>query len=421
LKFFQKRIYYGWIIVAAAFLCLALTGGLRYAFGVFFTPICKEFGWTRTMTSGVFSLYMVFYAIGAPITGRIVDKYGPKILIMAGACLLGLGMLGCSMISKVWQLYLFYGVLVGLGSAATGWVCLISTVSQWFIKKRGIATGITGAGIGLGSAIFAPLAALLIASFGWRMSYAICGILISAVLIPLGSLMVKSPEDKELYPDGVSGCKKVKVTSPEEVSWEVRDALKTTSYWAIFLTHLLMLFQLQMVIVHLIPYAIDVGIDRMVAAGSLGLLGLISIVGRVGGGWLSDRIGRKIMLATAMTIQGICLFFLPKIITSKALYIFIVVYGISYGCWAPFFAPLTADIFGRTFLGTLWGIITISNGIGGAIGPLFAGWVYDTFASYCPAFIAGSIVSIIASILFVLLVKPMKSSVKVGLEDKIQD
>jgi len=373
------------------------------------------------MTSGVFSLYMVFYAIGAPITGRIVDKYGPKILIMAGACLLGLGMLGCSMISKVWQLYLFYGVLVGLGSAATGWVCLISTVSQWFIKKRGIATGITGAGIGLGSAIFAPLAALLIASFGWRMSYAICGILISAVLIPLGSLMVKSPEDKELYPDGVSGCKKVKVTSPEEVSWEVRDALKTTSYWAIFLTHLLMLFQLQMVIVHLIPYAIDVGIDRMVAAGSLGLLGLISIVGRVGGGWLSDRIGRKIMLATAMTIQGICLFFLPKIITSKALYIFIVVYGISYGCWAPFFAPLTADIFGRTFLGTLWGIITISNGIGGAIGPLFAGWVYDTFASYCPAFIAGSIVSIIASILFVLLVKPMKSSVKVGLEDKIQD
>jgi len=238
LKFFQRKIYYGWIIVAAAFLCLVLTGGLRYAFGVFFTPICKEFGWTRTMTSGVFSLYMAFYAIGAPITGRIVDKYGPKVLIISGACLLGLGMLGCSMTSKIWQLYLFYGVLIGLGSAATGWVCLISTVSQWFIKKRGIVTGITGAGVGLGIAIF---------------------------------------------------------------------------------------------------------------------------------------------------------------------------------------APLTADIFGRTFLGTLWGIITISNGIGGAIGPLFAGWVYDTFASYCPAFITGSIVSIIASILFALLVKPMKSPIKAGLEDKIQD
>ncbi|MEA1963854.1 MAG: MFS transporter [Candidatus Aerophobetes bacterium] len=421
MKFFQKRIYYGWIIVVAAFLCLTFTYGLRYAFGVFFTPMCEEFGWTRTTTSGVFSLYMIFYAVGAPITGRMVDKYGPKILMISGACLLGLGMLGCSIISKIWQLYLFYGVLVGLGSAAAGWICATTTISKWFIKKRGIATGIASAGIGLGSAIFAPLVALLITSFDWRTSYAICGVLIWAVSIPLASLMVKSPEDKGLCPDGISEYEKIKVAPAKELPWEARDALKTSSYRAIFLTHLLMAFQLQMVMVHLVPYAIDVGIDRIVAAGSLGLLGLISIVGRIGGGWLSDRIGRKATLAASMAIQGICLLFLPKIIASKALYIFVVVYGISYGGWAPLFAPLTADIFGRASLGTLWGIITIASGIGGAIGPLFAGWFYDTLASYSQAFIIGGIISIIASILFVLLVKLIKNPVKVGLENKIQD
>ncbi|MEA3485849.1 MAG: MFS transporter, partial [Candidatus Aerophobetes bacterium] len=395
--------------------------GLRYAFGVFFTPMYKEFGWTRTMTSGVFSLYMIFYAVGAPITGRIVDKYGPKVLIISGACLLGLGMLGCSMISKIWQLYLFYGVLVGLGSAAAGWVCATTTISKWFIKKRGIATGITSSGIGLGTAIFAPLVALLIASFGWRTSYVICGVLIWVVLILLGSLMVRSPEDKGLCPDGISEYERVKGIPAKEISWEARDALKTSSYWAIFLTHLLMAFQLQMVMVHLVPYAIDVGIGRIAAAGSLGLLGLVSIGGRIGGGWLSDRIGRRTALATSMAIQGICLFFLPKIITIEALYVFILVYGISYGGWAALFAPLTADIFGQTSLGALWGIITISSGIGGAIGPLFAGWIYDTLASYHLAFIIGGIISIIASILFALLVKLIKSPVKVGLEDKIQD
>lgn len=409
---FNNKVYYGWVIVAIAFICLMFTYGARYAFGVFFKPMSGEFGWSRTMTSGVFSLYMVAYAIGSVITGKIIDKYGPKILIITGAFVLGIGIYACSMVSNIFHLYLFYGALAGLGSSAIGWVNATTTVSRWFMKKRGVATGITSAGIALGSAIFVPLATLMVASLGWRFSYKIIGIAIFLVLTPFGFFTAKSPGDNNLQKDKKFEPKEIKQPFIEKNSLSIEKAIKTTPFWIILISQFFMTFQLNAIMIHFVPYATDIGILPLVAARNVAFLSLTSILGRIFGGWFSDKIGRKKIVAAAMAIQAIALFFLPMIKINIGLFFFILLYGISYGAWVSQSAPFTADIFGSKYFGTLWGTITLGIGIGGAIGPLFAGVIYDLTGGYSLVFAFNMIINILSSILIIFFVKPIIISSK---------
>lgn len=408
IEIFHHETYYGWVIVIIASVCMMFSYGARYAFSVFFKPMSGDFGWSRAMTSGVFSLYMITYAFGSVVTGRVVDKYGPKLLIIFGALFLGGGIYACSTVSQVYQLYIFYGILVGIGSAATGWVNATSTIARWFVTKRGLATGITSTGVGLGSALIIPLATMMVASAGWRASYQMFGIAIMVALIPLGFFSIKAPLHQNTQKVQSESLKSKKFSILDaKYSVNLQQATKTLSYWVMFFTQWLMAFQLNVIMVHFIPYATDLGMTPMVASRDIALLSMVSILGRMYGGWFSDKVGRKKIVAAAMFTQAISCFFLLFIRQYIFLYLFIYLYGISYGAWASQSAPLAADIFGNKHFGTIWGVITLAIGFGGAIGPFLAGWVHDLTGSYQMMFTINVLINFSSFILLILFVKPL--------------
>lgn len=409
LYLFNTKIYYGWIIVLIALFCMMYSYSVRYSYSAFFKPMLEEFGWSRTVTSGVFSLYMISYALGSFITGKIVDKHGPKLLIIVGALILGTSVYACSAVKKVYQLYIFYGIFVGLGGAATGWVNATTTISRWFVKKRGLATGIASTGVGIGSSIFIPLATSLIAVYGWKQSYRLYGIVILLTLIPLGFFAVKSPEDmKNIRSNSKSAFKESPSKIHDHNSIEVKQALKIAPYRAMFITQLLLTLQLNAIMVHFIPYATDIGITSLVASKYIALLSLISNIGRIYGGWFSDKMGRKNIIIGSILIQSFSCFFLPFIKLKLFLILFINIYGISYGVWVSQSPPLAADIFGNKYFGSLWGIITVGIGLGGAIGPLLAGLIYDLTGSYFLVFSINIVICLLASFLISFFIKPVK-------------
>ncbi|MDD4362875.1 MAG: MFS transporter [Atribacterota bacterium] len=406
--FSKHKIYYGWIIVLISFACMMFSYGARYIFSVFFKPMAEDFGWSRTMTSGVFSLYMITYAFGSVITGRIVDKYGPKLLIIGGSILLGGGIYACSFVSEIYQLYIFYGLLVGIGSAATGWVIATTTIARWFTDKRGLATGLTSTGSGLGNAIFIPLATIIVASYGWRFSYQLFGILIILILLPAGFFAFKAPHLNIENNQNVESKKLRKFAILEEKnSINSSEAMKKSTFWMLAATQFLMTFQLNVVMIHFIPYATDLGLSATMASRYIALLSLVSILGRVYGGWFADRIGRQKIVAFAMLIQAFSFILLPFIKNYMFLFFFIGIYGISYGAWISQSAPFAADIFGSRYFGSLWGIITLGIGVGGAFGPLLAGIVFDLTKSYLFIFAINLIISLFSFLLILFFVKPI--------------
>lgn len=409
--FFHNKTYYGWVIVTIASICMMFSYGARYTFSVFFKPMLEEFGWSRAITSSVFSLYMITYAVGSVITGKIVDKYGPKFLIIIGALILGIGIYCCSIVTKIYQLYIFYGILVGLGGAATGWVNATTTIARWFVKKRGLATGITSTGVGLGSAIFIPFATFLVATLGWRLSFQLFGIVTILILVPLGFFTIKSPKVKKEYKKSYKIIDDNKLPNDKK-SLHLGEAVKTIPYWAMMATQFLMTLQLNVIMVHFIPYATDIGISPLIASRDVASISLVSVLGRIYGGWFADRVGRKKIVTIAMIIQAISCLFLPFIKSNIVLYTFIYMYGISYGAWVSQSPPFAAGIFGNKNFGALWGVITLGIGLGGAVGPLIAGWIHDITGSYILIFSINILINLLSTLLTIFFVKPLMPILK---------
>jgi MFS family permease len=390
----QRGIFYGWVIVLASFLTLFLVMGTRFSFGIFYSSMLAEMGWSRAATAGIFSLSMLVYAAVASGVGAAFDRWGPRRMFPVAAVLLGVGFFLCSRMTTLWQFYFYYGILVGTGFTALGFIPHVALMARWFDRRRGLATSLVLAGTGVGSFCLAPWSAWLIAQYGWRQSYLVYAVLIPGVLIPLILLVHRSrPEDIGLHPDGISGsgsAGRQRPRRPEvvvDISYTV--ALTTRSFWALFGVIFAIACTVMLLTVHQNQYLVDLGFSPAFAAWMLGLSGLLRSGGSILWGALADRLTREISftLSTLLGVGGLlCLLSAQASPDVWRVVVFVLLMGLGYGGSSVIYSTAAADLFQGRHFGKILGLMEIGFGLGASLGSAIAGVVFDYFQTYRPAF-----------------------------------
>ena len=400
----KNKIFYGWIIVAAALITICTLFGIRFSFGVFFKSLEAEFQLTRAATSSVFSAYMVLAAVFGIITGWALDRYGPRLVVSLMGFFTGLSLLLTSQTTSMWQLFISYSLLLSVGTAGTV-VALIPVVSRWFDKKRGIAIGIATSGTGLGTLVVAPTAAYLISNFDWRLSYMVLGLVTWLVVISLAMLLRRNPGEIGDLPDGVKLS--TGVSEPIDTGVDAQQsglstgqAFRTKNFWLMLTVWLSFAVCLSLIMTHVIPYATDLGISPIKASAILSIIGGCQIIARLSVGRISDIVGRKI---PGVVCALICIGALIWLIQAHELwmfYLFAIIFGTAYGGIGVVNLALVSDIFGRRNLGTIMGFLEVGFSTGSAIGALLGGYIFDVTGSYLIAFVIGAASLLILALCF---------------------
>ena len=388
--------HFAWLIVGFSFITLALVYGVWYSFSVFFVALLKEFGWSRSIGAGAFSLFIIVSSIISPFVGNMVSSARPRRAIIWGSLLMGVGLALCSFTQTWWQFYIFFSLITAVGLGATGWVPHITIIQYWFKEKRGLATGIVSAGIGIGILVCVPSAQYLIIQLGWRIAYRIMAIFIPLIVISLAILFLKKPPQTASHQ--IEAGIPVKTTKDPLVineewasrSWTVQRAMATRSFWLLTLAFFLGSFIIQSVFAHQVVFFVDRGLEALLASYIVGIVGVVSIGSKILWGALSDKIGREITYTIGITcsILGMLLLILFNLLPSSSLpYFYAIFFGMGYAVQAALPPLITADFFEGRSYGSIFGTLMIFVGAGGAFGAWLAGFVYDLTGSYVPVFI----------------------------------
>jgi len=393
----KHGFFYGYIIVLSSFLILMIAWGAQYSFGIFFKPMLRDFGFSRAVLSGAYSINLIVQAIACIIIGKLNDKYGPRLVVSVCGTFLGISYLLMSQVQLLWQIYILFGVLASIGITGT-WLPLLSTIARWFVFRRGLMTGIAAAGIGVGIMILPPLISYSISCFGWRTSYVIIGMAVIILIISSAQMLKRDPSQVGLSALGMS-------EQHENIcsSFTFSEALHTRQFWFLGGFYFLMGICVHSVLVHLVPYATDVGIAEVTAATIISVVGGGSIVSKVLVGMMADRWGNKpvtLVIASFMLISFIIIQYSDAL---WAFYIFAVIFAFAYGGFAAIQSPYVAEIFGLKHHGTIFGFILFILNLG-AFGPFVAGKIFDATSSYDLAFIMLAVLSFMA-ILFAYRIK----------------
>ena len=387
----KPGFFYGYVIVLIGFFTMLLMFGTFYSFGVFFKPLSTEFGWTRATTSGAYSLAMFLSGLLAIVMGRLTDRFGPRIVMTLCGFLLGLGFLLMSQVSTVWQLYLFYGVVVGVGLSGA-FVPPLSTVARWFVKRRGIMTGFVVAGIGVGTMIIPPAATWLIESWDWSTAYIVIGAVALVFIILAAQFLRLDPRQMGLLPDGEN--KEAAGLNLHARGFSFREAMVSWQLWVLFAILFCFGYCLHTILAHVANYATDLRISATVAAGILAVIGGFSILGRIATGSITDRVGSKSPLIINLILMSGALFWLLVAGELWMLYLFAVIFGFAYGGLAAMESPIVAELFGLSSHGVIMGVASFGYTAGGAVGPLVAGRIFDISGEYQVAFLVCAVVCI---------------------------
>jgi len=408
--------FYGWVVVGSAFLNEALAFGVYYSFSVFFVALLQDFGWSRAATAGVFSVFVLVSGLMGVAAGALTDRFGPSKLVPVGAGLMALGLLASSRLTQLWQFYLFFGVVTGVGHSLCGWVPTVAVVGRWFSIKRGVALGIAGAGIGLGIVVMVPLCQYIISGLGWRTAYQVLAMALLVVVAPQAALLqVRRPQDLGLKPDGQAGDQLpkalqkppsttvIKVVDEKWATfpWSAASALRTARFWFLAANFCLTSVYNQMLWAHEVAYLVDVGYEKMLAASATGLSGLVSMPSKILWGAASDRLGRELAFTLGIVSAFVAILVLVAVgmVPSVPLvFLFVFLFGAGYAVSAPVLPAAAADIFvGRNF-GSIYGVLFVGTSIGSAVGPFLAGYVFDVTGSYLAAFAVAAASSCIAAL-----------------------
>ena len=391
----KPRVFYGYWIVAATFVCLFITAGFgMFAFSLFVKPLQAELGWGRGGIMAGFTVYLMVVGLASPFVGRVIDRYAASRVIAIGAIIAGLGFFLLSRIDYPWQFYLGYAI-VGIGFAALGHVSATAVVSNWFKKRRGTAIGIMSTGIGAGGLVMAPvIGGFLIPSFGWRAAYLTLGGLVWVFIIPLAWLVIKKePADMGLFPDGepVSELKVANKSGPAIVSGlTLKMAVATAAFWLIAVSYPVGGFSQVGSLQSLVPYLQDIGFPAVLAAGALGGFGLGSLIGKFFFGWLCDRILPKYACAIGLGLQAVSIVILRSVGPATPLpliWVNSLTLGLGAGSWLPTMSMLISTNFGLLAYGSIYGVINLAQSLGISTGPLLAGYMYDVTGGYNWTFI----------------------------------
>jgi MFS family permease len=404
----RPRFFYGYIVVGAALLIMTIMWGAYNSFGIFFKPVQTEFGWTRTMTTGGFSLSWIVQGLLGIIMGRLTDRFGPRVVLTISGFLVGLGYLLMSQIGAVWQLYLFYGVIIGAGMGGS-WVPIVSTVARWFAKRRNLMTGIVLIGVSIGTLVVPPVASRLISAYDWRMSCVIVGSIVLVVVVLAAQFLRRDPTQTNQRPYGESAGEKQEFVL-ETHPLSLREAVHTRQFWLASGMFFCLGFCVYTIMAHIVPHATDLGISFTTAANILAAIGGLSIAGRIVLGSAADRFGNKWVFIIGFILMAVTLFWLVPAKELWALYLFAVVFGFAFGGCVTSESPLVAGLFGLSSHGLILGVINLLGfTFGAAVGPLIAGYIFDMNNSYQLAFIICAATGVVGLILTVLLTPIEKS------------
>ncbi len=407
----KPKIFYGYIIVLAAFTIMLFAIGGNSTFGVFFKPVLVEFGWTRAMTSGAFSLRMLLGACLAIVVGRLNDRFGPRLLLTVGGLLLGLGYILMSQATTVWHLYLFFGVMVSFAMSGT-FVPLISTVARWFSKRRALMTGIVLAGMGSGTMIVPLLVGWLIDNYGWRASFVIFGWISLVFIVLVTQLLRRDPGSKRQLAYGENELKEGQPNA-DAIGFSLREAISMNQLWLLCASYTGIGFSVLTITVHIVIYATGLGIESSDAVTILAIIGGLNIAGRLVVGVFCDRLGNNFAMVISIIVILVALIWLQFAKELWTLYLFAALFGFAWGGSGVPVSPIIAEIFGMKSHGVLLGISNAAFTIGGVIGPVLAGYIYDVTSSYQIGFLICALMIVISLIMVLLLNQTNKDDGKV--------
>jgi MFS family permease len=392
----HPRIFYGWLVVLGAFAVTFVGFGCAYTFSAFVEALQRDFDASRGSVSLVFSLAgFLYFGLGI-LSGPLADRFGSRRLAVAGMILTGLGLAAASLARSLTEVYVAYGLGVGLG-VGCAYVPAIGAVQRWFVRRRGFASGLAVSGIGVGTLVMPPLASLLIETLGWRGAYLVLGALAAVVGGGLALLIENDPRDRGLGPDGDPPPSGAQPARPEGHS--VPDAIRSRRFISLYAACLICAFGVFVPFVHLVPYARDHGVAPASAVLLLGVIGIGSTAGRFFLGGLADRMGRQLSLLLMFTGMALALAVWVIATNLWSLAAFALVYGVFYGGWVAVLPAVVMDYFGGRNVSGIIGILYTSVAFGTLIGPSAAGFAFDLSQSYTVPILASAGANIVAAII----------------------
>lgn len=387
--------FYGWVIVAVAFVTMAVSVSARTSFSLLLPPILEEYGWERAVVAGAFSTGFLMSALLSPIAGRLVDRRGPMLVIEIGAISVGLGLILAAQVAEPWHLYVTVGVLVGVGANLMSYTVQSMYLPNWFQRRRGLAISLAFSGVGVGAILVLPAFQTIIVAEGWREACYTLGILTLVLLMPINLLVRKRPQDVGLQPDGRKpkpgetddGGQRYRIMDPDwvAVEWTLSRAVRTGRFWWValgFFTALVAWYAIQ---VHQTKYLLEIGFNPIDAAWALGFVAVVAIPGQIALGALSDRIGREGVWALAslgFAISYAAALALKIWPTELLLYVMVFGQGFLGYAYTSVLGPIMMEIFEGPHFGTIFGAMNVAAIGGGAAGPFITGVIYDATGSY---------------------------------------
>jgi MFS family permease len=400
-------VFYGYIVAIAAFCIFFASFGIRFSYGVFFTPMSTDLGWSSATTALAFSISALMEGIFNIILGGLTDKYGPRLILTACGILMGLGYCLMPLVNSAWQFFLFYGLLVGIGMGGV-FAPLITIIARWFKVRRTLMSGLVICGNSFGMLVISPLATQLIVSHGWRNTFLILGLAVTVVIVIAAQFLKRDPSLMGLLPDG-----RQTNTSQEErlqvsgVSF--KEAFRSSQIWMVFIIFFSLGFYTVGNQIFLVPDAIHSGMSSTSAAYILSTLGGVNILGLIVFGALGDKIGNKRLFLFGFVVYSLASAIILVHNAGLSFFIFAILVGLAGGGMASSMSPMVASLFGLKSHGVIFGFCGFGCTIGQAVGPYIVGWLFDISQNYSIALSVCAVIALLGLTL-ALILKPMKIS-----------
>lgn len=392
-----RGLFYGWIVVGVTVAALLVSAGIRAAPGVLIVPLELDMGWSRTLIATAVSVGLLLFGFAGPLAGMLVDRLGPRAVMLGGLLLMVVSMVASALMQAVWQMLLFWGAVSGLATGLVGAVMGTAVANRWFYARRGLVLGIFGAATSAGQLIFLPAIVAITEAIGWRgASYVLAGL--AALLLPLVLLLMRdAPADVGAFPYGLSAPPPTTATRPSTIA-VMGAALRSPTFWLLTGTFFICGASSNGIVgTHFVPHAVDHGISQTTAAGALALMGFMNFVGTLGSGYLTDRFDPRMLLACYYGFRGLSLLLLPFVNDPLGLAVFAVLFGLDYIATVPPTSALVADSFGRANAGTVFGWVFCAHQIGAALAAWLGGVTRDYTGDYGLAFILAGVLAITAT------------------------
>jgi MFS family permease len=389
------RFHYAFVIILITFAGLLLSAGVRNATSVLFEPLEGDFGWDRASISFAFAISLFFFGLGAPIGGTLIDRYGPRRVLIGGMILIVIGLTALLAMRDLWQFHLFWGLMVGIGTGAVSGTLGSVVALRWFNKYRGLALGIFSGSAAAGQLLFLPVLIPIADIGGWRGIFALLALVIAFLLIPTVFLMRDNPESVGAKAIGEPTAASIAMDSRHT---PLREAVRTRDFWLLAGSFFVCGYTtIGLITTHLLPHSLEHGFQKVEISWAIAFMGGMNIVGTLASGWLTDRVDNRLLLTAYYGMRAVSLAALPFIYDMQNMLLFALIYGLDWVATVPPTVNITAQRFGRKSVGTIYGWIYCSHMIGAGIASYAGGFFREALGDYHLVFVSAALLGIVAA------------------------